>query len=57
MKNLAGCPEYTEMQQQMEQRLRQWIVETDDPFETGDRDPATGMLRLGQRFTHNKHVR
>jgi len=34
--------------------LQRWIKETDDPFETGERDPATGMLCLGQRFTHEK---
>ncbi|MBT7066072.1 MAG: DUF4976 domain-containing protein [Verrucomicrobia bacterium] len=54
MKDLAGKPEHKEIQAQLEQRLQQWIKETDDPFETGERDPKTGMLRLGQRFTHEK---
>ena len=54
MQNLAGKPEHKETQQQLEQRLQQWIKDTDDPFETGERDPETGMLRLGQRFTHEK---
>ncbi len=54
MKNLAGSPEHKEIQVQLEQRLQQWIMDTDDPFETGERDPKTGMLCLGQRFTHEK---
>jgi len=54
MENLAGSPEHKEIQAQLEQRLQQWFVDTDDPFETGERDPKTGMLRLGQRFTHAK---
>ena len=28
-----------------------------DPFDTGDRNPETGMLRLGQTFTSEKHER
>jgi arylsulfatase A-like enzyme len=54
MENLAGKPEHKEIQAQLEQRLQRWFVDTDDPFETGERDPKTGMLRLGQRFTHEK---
>ena len=54
MNNLAGNPEYSKVQKQMEQRLLQWIKETDDPFETGKRDPETGILQLGQRFTNKK---
>ncbi len=54
MKNLAGKPEHKEIQAELEQRLQRWFVDTDDPFETGERDPKTGMLRLGQRFTHEK---
>ena len=56
MNNLAGEPEYSEIQAQLEARLRRWIAETGDPFETGDRDPRTGMLLLGQQFTHEKWV-
>jgi arylsulfatase A-like enzyme len=48
LENLAGNPEYTAIQQQLEQRLQQWIGETDDPFETGNRDSATGILQQGQ---------
>lgn len=51
MTDLAGSPEFADAQGQLEQRLRQWIDETNDPFETGERDSATGMLRLGQEFT------
>jgi len=46
MKNLAGDPDHAEIQQQLEQRLQQWIKETDDPFDTGQRDPETGVLLL-----------
>lgn len=54
MTNLAGRPEHAQIQQQLETRLQQWLEQTDDPFETGARDPATGMLELGQTFTHKK---
>ena len=54
MTNLAGNPDYAEIQQQLEQRLRQWMAQTDDPFETGERDPETGMLCLGQEFTSER---
>ena len=57
MTNLAGDPALAQVQQQLEARLRRWIEETDDPFETGRRDPETGMLVLGQRFTHEKWYR
>jgi hypothetical protein len=56
MTNLAGSAEYSAIQQQLEQRLQRWITETEDPFDTGDRDPATGMLCLGQEFTHEKYI-
>jgi arylsulfatase A-like enzyme len=55
MKNLADNPEYAPTRKQMEQRLGQWIEDTADPFETGDRDPKTGMLCLGQEYTHRKY--
>jgi arylsulfatase A-like enzyme len=55
--NLAGNPEYALIQEKMEQRLQQWIEDTADPFETGERDPTTGMLCLGQEFTHMKWKR
>jgi arylsulfatase A-like enzyme len=54
MKNLAGDPEYGAIRQQMEQRLQEWMQDVGDPFETGVRDRETGMLELGQRFTHAK---
>jgi hypothetical protein len=53
-KNLAGRKEYAEIQKQMEARLQRWITETNDPFDTGPRDPKTGMLELGQEFADDK---
>ena len=55
MNNLAGKPEHAARREQLEQRLQQWMKDTDDPFETGERDPKTGMLLLGQTFTHEKY--
>lgn len=52
--NLAGRNEYAAIQQRMEARLQRWIAETHDPFDTGPRDPKTGMLDLGQEFTNDK---
>jgi arylsulfatase A-like enzyme len=44
--NLAGNPKFAEVQQQMEARLKKWMADTGDPFETGRRDPGKGMLDL-----------
>lgn len=56
MTNLAGNPDYAEIQQQLEHRLKQWMEQTDDPFEIGERDPKTGMLCLGQKFTSDRWI-
>lgn len=56
MKNLAGNPDYAETQQQLEQRLKKWMEDTGDPFDTGERDEI-GMLRLGQEFTSDRWVK
>ncbi len=50
MSNLAGRTDYARIQQELEARLKRWIEETKDPFETGERDPIKGMLVLGQEF-------
>lgn len=57
MNNLYGNPEYARVQREMEARLKKWMTETKDPFDTGDRDPASGMLELGQEFTNEKWYR
>ena len=54
MNNLAEDSAHAEVQNTLEKRLNQWIEQTDDPFDTGERDPETGMLLLGQEFTHDK---
>jgi arylsulfatase A-like enzyme len=54
LNNLAGKNEYADVQQKMEARLKRWIAETKDPFETGPRDPRTGMLQVGQEFANEK---
>jgi len=55
MKNLAGNAEYKDIQAKLENRLKKWIKETDDPFDSGERHPETGMLILGQEFTHQRY--
>jgi arylsulfatase A-like enzyme len=54
LKNLAGKPRFAKVRREMEARLKRWIAETNDPFETGKRDPKTGMLdmnfKLQQRW-------
>jgi arylsulfatase A-like enzyme len=55
MKNLSGEKAYAKVEEEMEARLQRWIEETEDPFDTGERDPETGMLALGQEFTHDKY--
>ena len=57
MSNLAGLSEYAGIQRQLEERLQKWMRDIDDPFDSGERDPVTGMLSLGQRFTHEKWAR
>ena len=57
MNNLAERDEYKKIETNLEKRLQRWIAETDDPFDTGERDPKTGMLVLGQKFTHEKYNR
>jgi len=57
MNNLAGKNEFAGIESEMEARLKRWIRETDDPFDTGERDPDTGMLLLGQEFIHEKYIR
>jgi len=52
MSNLAGDGRHVSVQESLESTLSGWIARTDDPFDTGDRDPSTGMLLLGQEFTH-----
>ncbi|MBN2313579.1 MAG: sulfatase [Sedimentisphaerales bacterium] len=48
-KNLAGNPKFAGIQQEMEARLKRWMAETGDPFETGRREPKRGMLDM--KFT------
>lgn len=55
MNNLTGDTAYQEIQGQLESRLQRWITETDDPFDSGPRDPETGMLILGQKFNHEMY--
>ncbi len=54
MKNLYGKAEYRDIQEQMEALLQRWLKETNDPFEYGERDPETRMLKLGQKYIHEK---
>lgn len=50
MNNLAGQADHAPVQQDLEARLKRWIGQTEDPFETGERDSSKGMLMLGQEF-------
>ena len=55
--NLQYISMFIKVENELEARLKQWMRETDDPFDTGERDPATGMLKLGQEFIHEKYYR
>lgn len=54
MRNVIDDPKYRDVAAECEERLQQWLKDTGDPFDTGRRLPQTGMLDLGQRFTHDK---
>ena len=56
MDNLAGRSEFSDVQNSMEDRLRLWMRDTGDPFDSGDRDPSTGMLCLDQEFIDERWV-
>jgi arylsulfatase A-like enzyme len=49
--NVYHHPDFAPVREEMEVQLKQWMEKTQDPFETGARDPLTGMLILGQRRT------
>ena len=51
MRNVAAAPDYAEAAQRLEGRLKQWMAETADPFDTGERIGETEMLNLGQACT------
>lgn len=46
MKNLAEDTEFAKVRQEMETRLRTWMVETGDPFDKGRRESRKGMLEM-----------
>jgi len=54
MNNLAGRSEHAQTQQELEALLRRWIDRTEDPFETGRREPPKNMLALGQEFASDR---
>jgi len=57
MNNLAGVPQHAARQRELEAKLQDWMKATGDAFESGARDRATGMLALGQEFTHERWKR
>ena len=54
MRNLVSVPEYGSVVTEMEQRLQRFMRESGDPFETGPRDPKTGILQIGQSFANER---
>jgi len=57
MNNLYENPDYAETKDILEARLKKWMEDTKDPFDTGERDPESGMLILGQEFSNEKWIR
>ena len=51
LNNLSGDSAFATIENALERRLQRWMEETEDPFDTGERDPETGMLKLGQELT------
>ena len=54
MENLYGKKDFKNVQENMEKLLQKWLSDTKDPFDFGERDPETKMLKLGQKFIHKK---
>ncbi|MEM6428585.1 MAG: sulfatase-like hydrolase/transferase [Deinococcota bacterium] len=52
LNNVVDDPEYKDVAEKLEQRLKQWLSDTQDPFDTGARLPATDMLDVQQRLSH-----
>ncbi|RGL99133.1 MULTISPECIES: sulfatase [Hungatella] len=50
LENLYYNQAYTDIRERMENRLQQWLRDTNDPFDYGKRDPKTGILLLGQEY-------
>jgi arylsulfatase A-like enzyme len=44
MRNLAGDPEVGDVEEDLEQRLREWMVQTDDPLLDGPVPPPPGAV-------------
>ncbi len=57
LNNLYYNSEYAKVKEEMEKRLVKWMEDTEDPFDTGERDDKNGMLKLGQEFTDEKWLR
>jgi arylsulfatase A-like enzyme len=51
MNNVVDHPQYADVAATMEARLKQWIADAGDPFDTGERLPVTEMLDVGQWVT------
>ena len=52
--NLAGSPDYAEIESELAARLSRCIAETDDPFETADRDGKRGLMDIGWTYTSDR---
>ena len=50
LNNLAEKPKYAEIRKRMESRLKEWMAVTNDPFDTGRREQAKGMLDMDFRL-------
>lgn len=50
MHNVVDDPDHAEAAEFLEKRLQQWMVDTEDPFDCGERLPVTNILDLGQGF-------
>ena len=43
---MAGNPKFAEVLQEMEMRIKGWLAQTEDRFETGRREPKKGVLDM-----------
>ena len=54
MRNVASDPAFSSVVDELEVELKKHMEESDDPFETGTRNPVTGELEMGLEYASER---